>query len=118
MSKLIDETSFFVQDNQKHTNVDIANDLHCCIYNDYNNNSSIAGEIALWRAVLLQALIDLKSQSRKKRNQPSKKAAYNWFTKDENDADVRAVCFFARYDYKIVKQLADEIIAESFNYVH
>ncbi len=95
-------------------------DVNCSYYGNYADYISdeyvyIGGEIALWRAVLLQSFIDLKSKSKKKRNQPFKKEAYNWFTKKENENDVREVCSYADYDYRTIKTIADEIIAENFS---
>ena len=80
---------------------------HSC--NSDAENSKIRGEVALWRAVVLQQLIDLKSQSKKRRNQQTKKNAYNWFMRDENDDDVKEICDYADYNYNDVKKIAGEL---------
>ena len=80
---------------------------HSC--NRDAENSKIRGEVALWRAVVLQQLIDLKSQSKKRRNQQTKKNAYNWLMKEDNEDDVREICDYADYDYNDVKKIAREL---------
>lgn len=80
---------------------------HSC--NRDTENSKIRGEVALWRAVVLQQLIDLKSQSKKRRNQQTKKNAYNWFMREENDDDVKEICDYADYNYNDVKKIACEL---------
>ena len=85
-------------------------------YKDYiENNYSINGYRALWRAVLLQALIDLKTQSKKQRNQPIKQEAYDWFNKKENEQDVKMVCYLADYNFNVVKELANELSRKFFS---
>ncbi len=68
------------------------------------------GEINLWRAVLLQALIDLKTKTKKKRFQPIKKEAYDWFSKKENQEEVKVICDCAGISYAKVQKVANEII--------
>ena len=84
-------------------------------YYDYETAEyeNIAGEIALWRAVLLQSFIDLKTQSNKKRMQPIKYEAYKWFSATDQEP-VRIVCQLANYNYNEVKKCANEIIEKDF----
>ena len=84
-------------------------------YGDYesyikNEQVSIAGEIALWRAVLLQAFIDLKIKSKNKKYNFAKRKAYEWFKLPENQEDVKEVCRLSGYEYRQAIKLADEII--------
>ena len=77
--------------------------------NDYKNE--IKGEIALWRAVLLQAFIDLKTKSKKHVKKPVKREAAKWFR--TNRRDLMDVCALADYDYRMVAKKADEILTEN-----
>ena len=77
--------------------------------NDYKNE--IRGEIALWRAVLLQAFIDLKTKSKKHVKKPVKREAVKWFR--ANKRDLMDVCVLADYDYNMVVNKAEEIMAEA-----
>lgn len=67
--------------------------------NDYNN---IAGEVALWRGVLLQQLINLRIQSENKKYNKRKREALKWFILKENQEDVKQVCDFSKYNYRQV----------------
>lgn len=84
--------------------INVSNSCNC----DAEDNK-IRGEVGLWRAVILQQLIDLKSQSKKRRNQQVKKNAYNWFFREENEDDILEICDYADYDYHDVKQIAHEL---------
>ena len=77
--------------------------------NDYKNETR--GEIALWRAVLLQAFIDLKTKSKKHVKKPVKREAVKWFR--ANKRDLMDVCALADYDYHMVAKKAEEILAEN-----
>ena len=77
--------------------------------NDYKNETR--GEIALWRAVLLQAFIDLKTKSKKHVKKPVKREAIKWFR--ANRRDLMDVCVLADYDYNIVVKKAEEIMADN-----
>jgi hypothetical protein len=77
--------------------------------NDYKNETR--GEVALWRAVLLQAFIDLKTKSKKHVNKPIKREAVKWFR--VNKRDLMDVCALADYDYRMVAKKAEEILAEN-----
>lgn len=77
--------------------------------NDYKNEAR--GEIVLWRAVLLQAFIDLKTKSKKHVKKPVKREAVKWFR--ANKRDLMDVCALADYDYHMVAKKAEEILAEN-----
>ena len=77
--------------------------------NDYKNETR--GEIALWRAVLLQAFIDLTTKSKKHVKKPIKREAVKWFR--ANKRDLMDVCALADYDYHMVAKKAEEILAEN-----
>ena len=92
----------------------IAKDVSSSYYGDYksfveNGYKEVLGEVGLWRAVLLQAFIDLKSLSKKRRNQKIIKEAKDWFS---NEEEVKTVCEMANYSYRSVKQLANQIIEQ------
>ena len=85
-------------------------------YGDYDgcyesDNRELLGEIALWRAVLLQAFIDLKSKSKKKRNQPIIQEAKNWFL-NKNQENVIDICDMANCSYNLVKNTANDILKQ------
>ena len=77
--------------------------------NDYKNETK--GEVALWRAVLLQAFIDLKTKSKKHIKKPIKREATKWFR--TNKQDLMDVCALADYDYCMVAKKAEEILNEN-----
>ena len=77
--------------------------------NDYKNETR--GEVALWRAVLLQAFIDLKTKSKKHVKKPVKREATKWFR--TNKRDLMDVCVLADYDYNMVVKKAEEILGEN-----
>ena len=76
--------------------------------NDYENETK--GEVALWRAVLLQAFIDLKTKSKKHVKKPIKREAAKWFR--VNKQDLIDVCALADYDYHMVAKKADKVMKE------
>lgn len=95
-----------------------ASEVNNSYYGDYYSYEekqfdNVAGAVALWRAVLLQAFIDLKSQSKKKRNQPIKNEAYRWFN-SANQNQVKMVCQLAKYNYNDVKKCFNKIISRDF----
>ena len=88
-------------------------------YGDYDgcyesDNRELLGEIALWRAVLLQAFIDLKSKSKKKRNQPIIQEAKNWFL-NKNQNNVMDVCDMANCSYNLIKNTANDILKQEIS---
>ena len=100
---------------EKKINFITADEVNKSYYGDYfeyykRECEDAVGEINLWRAVLLQALINLKTKSKKRRMQPSKKEAYDWFTKKENEEEVMVVCECAEVSFGKVKKIVQEIV--------
>lgn len=92
-------------------------------YGNYQNYSAIeyagiAGEVALWRAVLLQAFIDLKVKSHNKKYDHARRKAYEWFKLPKHQEDVKEVCRMSGYEYRKVQELADEIIQQQKSLRH
>ena len=90
--------------------------VNASYYGEYDgcyesDNRELLGEIALWRAVLLQAFIDLKSKSKKKRNQPIIQEAKNWFL-NKNQENVIDICDMANCSYNLVKNTANDILKQ------
>lgn len=110
-----DALSYFGENTYEPISATSVNGSYYGDYYDYEEREyeNIAGEIALWRAVLLQSFIDLKTQSKKKRMQPIKYEAYKWFSATDQEP-VRIVCQLANYNYNEVKKCANEIIEQDF----
>jgi len=104
--------SNFIDFEQNHITDEMVEKSYYGDYNNYleKNYASICGEVALWRAVLLQHLIDLRIKSKKQKYNSAKKEAYKWFMDEENKQDVKKVCEYAGYEYRKVMILAREII--------
>lgn len=102
---------FLLNDDFKYISEEQVNASYYGNYDTFyeNNNCELLGEIALWRAVLLQAFIDLKSKSKKKRNQPIIQEAKKWFL-NKNQSDIMDVCSMANCNYNLVKNTADDIL--------
>lgn len=88
--------------------------VNASYYGEYDtcyesDNRELLGEIALWRAVLLQAFIDAKSKSKKKRNQTIIQDAKNWFLNNNQD-DVMDVCDMANCSYNLIKNTAKDLL--------
>ena len=100
-----------------------ANEVNKSYYGDYaeyyrRECEDAVGEINLWRAVLLQALINLKTKSKKRRMQPAKKEAYEWFTKKENAEEVMIICECAEVSYgKVMNAVNDIVKSQKLNEV-
>ena len=92
-----------------HTNLQLQKDFNF-VYN--NENLSLKGEIALWRAVILQAGIDLTSKSKKKIAQTYRWKAFQWF--NLNNKEFITVCNYAgldpKYVYEKMKTKKDEAV--------
>ena len=71
------------------------------IFNSYTEDENLkSAEISLWRAVILQACVDLQSQSQKKLSNTFRVKSLLWFNgKNEN---FKEVCSNANLDYKYV----------------
>ena len=115
MNNLLQELLSFPTENTDYINESMVNESYYGNYNEYleHEHISIAGEVALWRAVLLQAFIDLKIKSTNKKYNLTKRKAYEWFKLQKNQQDVKEVCKLTGYEYRKVKQLAKEIIEQS-----
>lgn len=90
-------------------------DINASYYGDYeeylkHDQVSVAGEVALWRAVLLQAFVDLKIKSKHKKYNATKRKALEWFKSEKSQQDVKDICRMAGYNYRQVIKLVDEII--------
>lgn len=73
------------------------NDFH---YKYSNDNLYYRGEIALWKAVILQALVDLQSNSRKKIANTYRIKALMWF--NLKNEEFITVCNYAGLDPQYV----------------
>lgn len=112
---LDDSFCLYCLDNDSYISEEMVNDSYYGNYTGYleNNHSSVAGEVALWRAVLLQAFVDLKVKSNNKKYRCSRRKAFEWFKLQKNREDLKEVCRLAGYEYRKVKQVADEIIEQN-----
>ena len=93
--------------------------VNASYYGEYNgryesDNCELFGETALWRAVLLQAFIDMKSKSKKKRNKPIIQEAKKWFS-NEDQSDVKNICNMANCSYNLVKNTANDILQQTIS---
>jgi hypothetical protein len=61
-------------------------------------------EQAMWRAVIVQALMDASSNSAKKENLQAKQEALVWLR--GNSADFATVCYYAGFEPDFVKMMA------------
>lgn len=61
-----------------------------------NETEHRQGEVSMWRAVILQAVLDAKSKSRRKKFVEAKEEALKWIF-EENDG-FREVCLLADFD--------------------
>lgn len=82
---------------QEFMNNEIKEDFNF-IYN--NENFALKGEIALWKAVILQACVDLASKSKKKIAQTYRWKAFQWF--NLKNEEFLTVCNYAGLDPKYV----------------
>ena len=108
-----DNFDFSLDGDLKYITEEQVNSSYYGEYSSYYNsdNRELLGEIALWRAVLLQAFIDLKSKSKKKRNQPIIQEAKNWFL-NKNQENVIDICDMANCSYNLVKNTANDILKQ------
>ncbi len=85
---------------------------HCPVpYEDANGYSAYdyaAGEQAVWRSVIMQALIDAASNSKKKENMQWKEEALIWLR--GTSADFYTVCQNAGYEPEYVREIAADAI--------
>ena len=65
-----------------------------------DQEKKITPYISLWRAVLLQALIDASSNSKKKIFRKRKIEAQIWLSSKKNKQDLEFICALAGLDFK------------------
>lgn len=86
-------------------------------YKYTNENIYYSGEIALWKAVILQAAVDLKSNSKKKIANTYRIKALMWFSL--KNKDFLQVCNWAGLDplyvYKKIKPIKEKTIRFFYN---
>ena len=119
MKNITNFTSLSFQDIDNNIQVNDVNNSYYGNYITYNEkeNDYITGEVSLWKAVLLQAIIDLKTRSKKKRVLSTKIDAIKWFKNEENKEDVKEVCYRANYGYSYVMSFVNTFLDEEINYL-
>jgi hypothetical protein len=75
------------------------------IVEPYNYSGSEQG---IWRAVIVQALMDASSNSAKKENLQAKQEALVWLR--GNSVDFASVCYYAGFEPEFVKQMAKQAL--------
>ena len=70
----------------------------------------VAGEEALWRAVITQALMDAASQSKKPEQQMAREQARRWLTKSCDDFNT--VCDYAGMEPAYVRRMAKQALMQ------
>lgn len=70
--------------------------------------NAVAHEQALWRAVIVQALMDASSNSKKKENIQAKEEALIWLR--GNSKDFATVCCRAGYEPSFVRDMAKQAL--------
>ena len=76
-------------------------------------NRAYKGYRALWRAVIMQAMIDIENNSSRTEDRMAKAKAISWFLYPSKD--FYTVCMLADYDCKYVIQKAKELINQNKN---
>ena len=76
-------------------------------YSYKEDNSLKSQEISLWRAVILQACIDLQTQSQKKLANTFRIKSLLWF--NENNENFKEVCINANLDYRYVLKKVEHL---------
>ena len=115
---MFDDISSFDSDNVVNTNsIDrnkVDNSCNNNIEFNYrysNDNIYYKGEIALWKAVILQAMVDLQSISKKKIANTFRIKALMWF--NLKNEDFLTVCNYAGLDPKYVYEKAMKVKEEN-----
>lgn len=80
-------------------------------YKYSNDNIYYKSEIAMWKSVILQAFIDLQSNSKKKIANTYRIKALMWF--NLNNEDFIITCNYAGLDPKYVHSIAMKVKAKS-----
>lgn len=73
-----------------------------------SKNSAIRGETALWRAVIVQALVDAKNNSDKTEQKYEQARAIAWLS--GTSKDFALVCQFAELEFEYVKEKISKVI--------
>lgn len=84
-----------------------------CVF-DFLHKSTVNSEKSLWKAVVLQAFIDLKNNSKKKIANTYRVKAILWFNMNNND--FIKVCNYANLDPYYVWSKANKI--KDINYMN
>ena len=103
---------------KENKNIKKSNNIHNINENDFNykysnDNIYYKSEIALWKAVILQALLDLQTTSKKKIANTYRVKALMWFNL-KND-EFLTVCNYAGLDPKYV-YLKSQIVKNNNNF--
>lgn len=72
-----------------------------------NDDINIKGEIALWKSVIMQALVDISSKSNKKMAKVYRLKSGKWL--NSRNQDFLRVCSYAELDPDYVLQKAEQI---------
>ena len=115
IEKLMLNNDLIVKENK---NIKKSNNIHNINENDFNykysnDNIYYKSEIALWKAVILQALLDLQTTSKKKIANTYRVKALMWFNL-KND-EFLTVCNYAGLDPKYV-YLKSQIVKNNNNF--
>lgn len=85
---------------------------HINVYDSsYTTKLVLKRNQALWRAVILQAILDATSSAKRSENIVEKQKATNWIFDKNTDFD--AVCFLAGYSTSYVRRKAKKFITSS-----
>lgn len=75
----------------------------------YENIPWASGEVSLWRGVIMQALIDCYTMSKRTEDQNARRDAFGWFSKKNHD--FVTVCNYANMEVDYVLRKAKEAIS-------
>ena len=70
---------------------------------DHDPYDPVRGERAIWRAVILQALMDASCMSGKKESQQAQQESLVWLR--GNSADFATVCYYAGFEPEYVRRM-------------
>ncbi len=76
--------------------------------NEHEPYNGVAAEQATWRAVIVQALMDAASNSKKKENLQAKEEALVWLR--GNSTDFLTVCHYAGFEPEFVRMMAKKAL--------
>lgn len=81
----------------------------------YNTKLILQRNQALWRAVILQAILDATSTAKRSENVVEKQKALNWIFDRNTDFDT--ICFLAGYSTGYVQRKAKQFITNNHNVI-